>query len=288
MIVKAMADTSARFSSSPKNTATFLSAGRRGSTASTGSNSSNSHRRAASSESKPAKMLNGRVYGARRASEAAAMDKVRREREEPAFVEWSNQGGMNTKKKAAPQGSISRSVGSKSAFDDDDGGGMSWVRKRREERERKAREEREAALAAAAAGGPAGATEVESSNPGMSPGHRPESISSASSTSSHRENPGNGPLTPHDPPTELSGGAFSNFGGFAASSSNKRQTSLEVAPDAEAAEHDAEQHLHTIKIPGSRFRRRSGDDEDYEDDGDSMDDGDFDDDDEDDEVELVR
>lgn len=229
-------------------------------------------------------MLNGRVYGARRASEVAAMDKIRREQNEPVFVEWSGGRGVGSANKAAAGGSISRSVGSKSAFDDDDGGGMSWVRKRREERERKAREEREAALAGAPAGTESGSTETDPFNPGMSPGHRPESVSSQSSTSSQRENVGSGPLTPHDPPGEL--GAFSNFGGFGASTANKRQTSLDVAPDAHAAEHDAEQHLHTIKIPGSRFRRRSGDDDEEEVGNDDEDDGDFDDDDEE-EVELV-
>lgn len=274
-----------RFSSSPKNTAGFLSAGRRGSTASTGSNSSSTHRRAASSEAKPAKMLNGRVYGARRASEAAAVDKMRREQNEPAFVEWGNQGGVGTNS-AAPS-TLSRSAGSKSAFDDNDGGGMAWVRKRREERERKAREEAEAAAAAAAAAPKTSAEDA--SNPGMSPAHRPDSISSVSSTSSQREKLGtDGPLTPHDPPSELSG-AFANFGGFGASTPNKRQSSLEVAPDAAAADHDSEQHLHTIKIPGSRFRRRSGDDEEEGVDDGDMDDGDFPhDEDDDEEVALVK
>ncbi|GMK60107.1 hypothetical protein CspeluHIS016_0903240 [Cutaneotrichosporon spelunceum] len=267
---------------SPMN-AMFLSPGRRGSAASTGSNSSSGHRRTASGESRPAppsgKMLNGRVYGARRASEAAALEKMRREANEPEFVEWGGGGGVGstrTKKSSHTDPTLSRSLGSKSPFDDDDGGGMSWVRKRREERERKARE----AELAAAASAKAPDAEVEG-NPGMSPGHRRESVSSISSSGSQREKP-TLPLTPHDPHSELSG-AFADFAGFGASTP-KRQTTLEVAPDARAEDHDEVQHLHTIKIPHARFRRRSEIDDEEEE---EVTNSDFEDDDDDDEVALV-
>ncbi|KAL7423701.1 hypothetical protein Q5752_001283 [Cryptotrichosporon argae] len=85
----------------------------------------------------PVKMLNGRVYGSRRASEAAeAAEEERRRhaRDEPAFVEW----GYGAR---AGMGSVSRAAATED--DDDDGGGMAWVRKRREERERRASERRE-------------------------------------------------------------------------------------------------------------------------------------------------
>ncbi|BEI87131.1 hypothetical protein CcaverHIS002_0704770 [Cutaneotrichosporon cavernicola] len=267
-------------STTPVN-AMFLSPGRRGSAASTGSNSSSGHRRTASSEIRApptAKMLNGRVYGARRASEAAALEKVLREANEPEFVEWGAGGGVGSTRKNKPvtsDSTLSRSLGSKSPFDDDDGGGMSWVRKRREERERKARE---AALAEASA--TKAPDVVVEGNPGMSPGHRRESVSSISSSGSQREKP-TLPLTPHDPHTELSG-AFADFGGFGASTP-KRQTTLEVAPDAKAEEHDEEQHLHMIKIPHARFRRRSEVDDEEEE---EVTNSDFDEDD-DEEVALV-
>lgn len=85
-------------------------------------------------------MLNGRVYGSRRQSEAAEREKQRREQEEPAFVEWGHGkagGGMGSH---APPKS-----GGGFLADDDDGGGMSWVKRRREEREKREREAREQA-----------------------------------------------------------------------------------------------------------------------------------------------
>ncbi|ORY24673.1 hypothetical protein BCR39DRAFT_600416 [Naematelia encephala] len=108
--------------------------------------SSSSHRRNSSlepagSSPQPVKMLNGRVYGSRRASEAAAAaarEKERLARMEPAFVEWghgrSGGGGSSV-------GSV-RSVDRLGGEDDEDGSGMEWVRRRREERQR-AEQERE-------------------------------------------------------------------------------------------------------------------------------------------------
>ncbi|KAK8865677.1 hypothetical protein IAR55_000822 [Kwoniella newhampshirensis] len=92
----------------------------------------------------PVKMLNGRVYGSRRASEAAEREKVRRERMEPAFVEWGS-AGVGATLESSASGSASGTTGRRSGFlgDDDDGGGMAWVKKRREERQRREEEERQ-------------------------------------------------------------------------------------------------------------------------------------------------
>ena len=105
-----------------------------------------SHRRGSSLEasgqllgtspSKPVvRMLNGRVYGGRRASEAAEAEKRRRESNEPAFVEWGGSksgGGMGSNSAGASRG--------ESVDDEEDGSGMEWVRKRRQKREQERRE----------------------------------------------------------------------------------------------------------------------------------------------------
>ncbi|KAL1405091.1 hypothetical protein Q8F55_008714 [Vanrija albida] len=189
----------------PKRAATAesgSSSGRRGS-------SVGAHRRGASGDSTfgtspnpsvGARMLNGRVYGARRASEAALQEKINREKLEPAFIEWGPGGHGSTPSKPA------ETTGK--GIDDDDGGGMAWVRRRREERERREREEKEAAERAAAAGesngdskddvGPMGET-LDAEQLGD---QRPASLSSsASSVSSPR--PAVGPLTPRDGPVEF-------------------------------------------------------------------------------------
>ncbi|KAI0781412.1 hypothetical protein BD413DRAFT_608560 [Trametes elegans] len=108
------------------------------------------------------RMLNGRVYGAKRNQNPFA--NVRSE--EPEFVEWGY-GGMGSVKSSAGQSEIwsrvqkgtvaiggddSSSWGTpKTSMDEDDGSGMTWLKKRREQRERekKEREEREKAEAAA-------------------------------------------------------------------------------------------------------------------------------------------
>lgn len=105
---------------------------------------------------KGTRMLNGRVYGARRNANPFA--NVRDE--EPEFVEWGY-GGMGSVKGARSAGVTGASGGgvnwsrlhgnadSRAApavvEDDDDGSGMGWVKRRKEERERKAREEKERA-----------------------------------------------------------------------------------------------------------------------------------------------
>lgn len=99
-------------------------------------------------------MLNGRVYGSRRASEAAEREREYREKLEPAFIEWGSSNGVgNNAVSGARSGAGLGSSGARpgagigggrrQGFDEDDGGGMAWVKRRREERERKAQEEKE-------------------------------------------------------------------------------------------------------------------------------------------------
>ncbi|KAH9967988.1 hypothetical protein BC827DRAFT_1169579, partial [Russula dissimulans] len=108
----------------------------------------------------PKRMLNGRMYGARKHLHQSTNVFSNIPDEEPEFVEWGyggmgsvNAGGMWAKvqsdqklfighdeergRRGAPQSSL-----------DDDGGGMGWVRRRREERERKRLEEEAARKAA--------------------------------------------------------------------------------------------------------------------------------------------
>jgi hypothetical protein len=85
-------------------------------------------------------MLNGRVYGSRRASEAAERQKEYQAKLEPDFVEWGNgkQGGLGSNAPTTSRGFLG---------DDDDGSGMEWVKRRREERLKKQQAEKEAAEA---------------------------------------------------------------------------------------------------------------------------------------------
>ncbi|OCF75229.1 hypothetical protein I204_04082 [Kwoniella mangroviensis CBS 8886] len=124
---------SSRSDSNP-NTA---SGHRRNSSLEPGTGSSYSNRLSSSPSTTPIKMMNGRVYGSRRASEAAERERKIREKIEPAFVEW----GQGQVAQRTTEGSSS----GKGGFlgDNDDGGGMAWVKRRREERERQKREKEE-------------------------------------------------------------------------------------------------------------------------------------------------
>ncbi|OWZ69301.1 hypothetical protein AYX15_00151 [Cryptococcus neoformans] len=106
------------------------------------------------SPGRPVRMLNGRVYGSRRASEAAEREREYREKLEPAFIEWGSSNGVGNNavsgaRSGAGLGSSGARAGAgigggrRQGFDEDDGGGMAWVKRRREERERKAQEEKE-------------------------------------------------------------------------------------------------------------------------------------------------
>jgi hypothetical protein len=100
---------------------------------------------------KPKRMLNGRVYGARKYRSSNVFDNI--PDKEPEFVEWGY-GGMGSVRSG---GMWAKVQGDHKAFlghteergragapaaeaDEDDGSGMGWVKKRREERERQKRE----------------------------------------------------------------------------------------------------------------------------------------------------
>jgi hypothetical protein len=104
---------------------------------------------------KPKRMLNGRVYGARKYHNRSSNVFDNIPDKEPEFVEWGY-GGMGSVRSG---GMWSKVQGDQKAFlghteergragapaaeadDDIDGSGMGWVKKRREERERQKREE---------------------------------------------------------------------------------------------------------------------------------------------------
>ncbi|KAI0329897.1 hypothetical protein GY45DRAFT_1209880, partial [Cubamyces sp. BRFM 1775] len=128
---------------------------------------------------KQQRMLNGRVYGAKRNANANPFANVRSE--EPEFVEWGY-GGMGSVKSSAGQSEIWSRVqkgnvaiggneqpawGSRSsAAEEDDGSGMAWLKRRREQREREKREREERGKAEAekaAAEGELTAEKVEES-----------------------------------------------------------------------------------------------------------------------------
>jgi len=136
------------------------------------SRESSTHRRGSSAEinglaspaGKQVKLLNGRVYGSRRASEAAEAAKKLREKNEPEFVEWGNGksgGGMGSNQSSKPL-----------LGEEDDGSGMDWVRKRKmrreqEEREKREREAREQESALdVESGGESDSSESQKANPG--------------------------------------------------------------------------------------------------------------------------
>src|SRR6267142_509416 len=130
------------------------------STSTNGDSLSRGRSAAATTQSKPKRMLNGRVYGARKHHRANLFDNI--PDEEPEFVEWGY-GGMGS---VAAGGVWAKVQSDRKFFDghggergrrgasdsggdaEDDGSGMGWVKKRREERERKKREEQVAQEAA--------------------------------------------------------------------------------------------------------------------------------------------
>ncbi|KAI9446794.1 hypothetical protein H4582DRAFT_606792 [Lactarius indigo] len=135
-------------------------ASRRGSTSSS-NGAPLARAQSSSAPLKPKRLLNGRVYGARKHHylSANAFDNV--PDKEPEFVEWGH-GGMGSVR----AGGIWSKVQSNQKLlighteergrrgtpvpptDEDDGSGMGWVKKRREEREQKKREEQAAREAA--------------------------------------------------------------------------------------------------------------------------------------------
>ncbi|RXK42570.1 hypothetical protein M231_00124 [Tremella mesenterica] len=84
------------------------------------------------------RMLNGRIYGTRRAAEREKEERLRREKLEPAFIEWGHH---------RPIASLGTEPSpSNSGFLEEEGSGMEWVKRRREARKRREAEEREKAL----------------------------------------------------------------------------------------------------------------------------------------------
>ena len=136
-------------------------ANRRGSTSSTNGAPLARAQSASSAPQKPKRLLNGRVYGARKPyTSANAFANV--PDKEPEFVEWGH-GGMGSVRAGGMWSKVQsdqkllighteergrRGTPAAPPTDENDGSGMGWVKKRREERERKKREE-QAALEAA-------------------------------------------------------------------------------------------------------------------------------------------
>ena len=118
--------------------------------------------RSATSNAQPKtkRMLNGRVYGARKSHHRSrnVFDNIADK--EPEFVEWGyggmgsvRSGGMWAKVQSDHKNFLGHTedrgrAGARAAEADDDGSGMGWVKRRREERERKKREELAASEAA--------------------------------------------------------------------------------------------------------------------------------------------
>ena len=117
-------------------------------------------RSATPTQPKPKRMLNGRVYGARKHQSTNVFDNI--PDEEPEFVEWGY-GGMGSVKAGGMWARVQsdqkifighdedrgrRGAPQSSPDDEDDGSGMGWLKKRREERERKKLEEEAARKAA--------------------------------------------------------------------------------------------------------------------------------------------
>ena len=87
------------------------------------------------SDRRPVRMLNGRVYGAKK-GQASTLNK------EPEFSEWgglmgAKGGGLGSN--AAPRPSVPTERRSGFLDDEDDGSGMGWVKRRREQKERERR-----------------------------------------------------------------------------------------------------------------------------------------------------
>jgi hypothetical protein len=141
-------------------------ASRRGSTSSTNGAPLARAQSASSTSRKPKRLLNGRVYGARKhPNHTPANPFANVPDKEPEFVEWGH-GGMGSVRAGGMWAKVQsdqrllighteergrRGTPTASHADEDDGGGMGWVKKRREEREQKKREEQAAREAASKA-----------------------------------------------------------------------------------------------------------------------------------------
>ncbi|KAI0279853.1 hypothetical protein BGY98DRAFT_933003 [Russula aff. rugulosa BPL654] len=103
---------------------------------------------ASNAQPKPKRMLNGRVYGARKNNHRSGNVFDNIPDKEPEFVEWGY-GGMGKRSEKLPwTNGVRGRPGAPATEADDDGSGMGWVKKRREERERQKLEELAASKAA--------------------------------------------------------------------------------------------------------------------------------------------
>lgn len=212
-------------------------------------------------------MLNGRVYGGRRASEAAERQAEIRAKNEPAFVEWGNSttGGL---------GSVAPAKSNSLLADDDDGSGMEWVKRRREER----RKQQQADALAKANG-----TSDNESRDGLTSGNSSVSHSPISPAGTHL-------VTPHSPVAPLPQTPVIHV-------SEPGAPPIELTPVTSApgkVEEVPREHItQAIQMPGRNKEGRDvfddgvgsddGDDEDDDDEEEDSSDGDFDDDDDEEE-----
>ncbi|CUA72207.1 hypothetical protein RSOLAG22IIIB_00870 [Rhizoctonia solani] len=146
---------------------------------------------------RPQRMLNGRVYGARRARERLqSLPSM-----EPEFSEWGY-GGMGSVSQGSEYSKLqskTSSLGGPGGNDDeDDGSGLTWVRKRKEKKEREEREKREAEEAAAKA---AQAEAEATSNP---PRTSTETAGSSTTVHAERSETPTAPQTPAGTTTAIS------------------------------------------------------------------------------------
>lgn len=160
------------------------------STSTNGDSLSRGRSATATPQSKPPKrMLNGRVYGARKHHRANLFDNI--PDEEPEFVEWGY-GGMGSVGAGGVWAKVQsdrkffdghgsergrREESNSGADAEDDGSGMGWVKKRREERERKKREEQAAQEAASKTNAMSAPTVVSAPVADAATAHTPDSVS---------------------------------------------------------------------------------------------------------------
>lgn len=178
---------------SPSSGPSLLPPSRDSSTHRRGSSLEANGQLAASPVAKPVKMLNGRVYGGRRASEATLAEKKQREKREkaePEFIEWGHgKGGGGMGSNQPSRGGL--------LDDEDDGSGMAWARKRRQRREQEEKEKQEREARASASQDEQDTSAVELDDEG-------ESDSSQSQTQSQPQTQNLvTPITPAVPSSDL-------------------------------------------------------------------------------------
>ncbi|KAJ1310474.1 hypothetical protein OPQ81_007207 [Rhizoctonia solani] len=198
------------------------------------------------SGTRPQRMLNGRVYGARRARERLQSQSSM----EPEFSEWGygGMGSVNNGSEYSKLQSKTSSVGGPGGDDDeDDGSGMTWVRKRKEKKEREEREKREAEEAAAKAAAQAKAEETSSPQ-------RTSSETAGSSTTVHAERS----ETPTAPQTPTGTASHTRSNSTSISSPRPRTISSPPTRQNSAATVTSDRHHPTVvAVPAHRGRQEA-------------------------------